>query len=53
MAWIGNVFRQITGNDFRTFIHPVDGIDAVLRREGLRPVSMRDTYVWRAVVYAR
>ena len=53
MAWCGNVFRQITRNDFRTFIHSVDGIDAVLRREGLRPVSARDTYVWRAVVYSR
>jgi magnesium-protoporphyrin O-methyltransferase len=53
MAWCGNVIRQVMRNDFRTFIHSVDGIDAVLRREGLRPVSARDTYVWRAVVYSR
>ena len=53
MAWCGNVIRRVMRNDFRTFIHSVDGIDAVLRREGLRPVSARDTYVWRAVVYSR
>jgi predicted TPR repeat methyltransferase len=53
MAWCGNIIRQVTRNDFRTFIHSVDGIDAVLRREGLRLVSMRDTFVWRAAVYSR
>jgi SAM-dependent methyltransferase len=50
---VGNGVRRMTRNDFRTFIHPVDAIDTVLRREGLELRSMRDTYGWRAAVYSR
>jgi SAM-dependent methyltransferase len=53
MVQIGNGMRRLTRNDFRTFIHPVSGIDAVLRREGLTLRSVRDTYGWRAAVYSR
>lgn len=50
---LGNGMRRVTRNDFRTFIHPVDAIDAALRRDGLRLRSVRDTYGWRAAVYSR
>jgi SAM-dependent methyltransferase len=53
MVQLGNGMRRLTRNDFRTFIHPVGGIDAVLRREGLTLRSVRDTYGWRAAVYSR
>jgi hypothetical protein len=53
MVQFGNGMRRLTRNDFRTFIHPVGGIDAVLRREGLTLRSVRDTYGWRAAVYSR
>jgi hypothetical protein len=50
---VGNAIRRMTGNDFRTFIHPVDAIDAALRREGFEMRSMKETYGWRATVYSR
>jgi hypothetical protein len=50
---LGNGIRVVTRNDFRTFIHPVRAIDAALRREGLKLLSMRDTYGWRAALYSR
>ena len=53
MVQLGNGMRGLTRNDFRTFIHPVGGIDAVLGREGLTLRSVRDTYGWRAAVYSR
>jgi SAM-dependent methyltransferase len=53
MVQLGNGMRRLKSNDFRTFIHPVGGIDAVLRREGLTLRSVRDTYGWRAAVYSR
>ncbi len=53
MVHLGNTMRRVTGNDFRTFIHPVREIDAVLRREGLTLRSARDTYGWRAAIYSR
>jgi hypothetical protein len=53
MVHLGNGMRRLTRNDFRTFIHPVSAIDAVLRREGLTLRSVRDTYGWRAAVYSR
>jgi len=53
MVQLGNGMRRLRRNDFRTYIHPVGGIDAVLRREGLTLRSVRDTYGWRAAVYSR
>ena len=53
MVQLGNGMRRLTRNDFRTYIHPVGGIDAVLRREGLTLHSVRDTYGWRTAVYSR
>jgi magnesium-protoporphyrin O-methyltransferase len=53
MVQLGNGMRRLTRNDFRTFIHPLGGIDTVLRREGFTLRSERDTYGWRAVVYSR
>ena len=50
---VGNAVRRMTGNDFRSYIHPIAAIEAVLRREGLELRGMKETYVWRAAVYAR
>lgn len=50
---VENAFRRLTGNDFRTFIHPIAAIDATVRREGLELRSMKETFGWRAAVYSR
>lgn len=53
VAALGNFARRLTGNAFRTYIHPVRDIDAALQKEGLRARTVRDTIAWRVAVYAR
>lgn len=54
-AWVGlqNFGRQITRNAFRSFIHPVRGMESVIRRQGFRLLDRRSTRTWRADVYVR
>ena len=54
-AWLalGNVVRRLRGNAFRTYVHPVRAIDAAIRRQGLKPRTVRDTFIWRVAVYSR
>jgi len=54
-AWValGNWFRGLRGNAFRAYIHPVAAIDAALTSRGFTRRSLRETLVWRVVVYAR
>jgi SAM-dependent methyltransferase len=49
----GNLFQRVRGSAFRGYLHPTRAIDAAVRREGLRPRSVRDTIVWRVAVYSR
>lgn len=48
-----NLFCRLKGTTFRAFVHAPEIIDAALRRQGLRPRVVRDTIVWRVVLYAR
>lgn len=54
-AWVAveNFGRRITGSSFRTFVHSVAAIDALLERNGLKRRSVNDTFAWRVAVYAR
>ena len=54
-VWIvfENLFRRMRGNPFQTYIHPIDAIDGVLKRNGLERRWVRDTFGWRVAVYAR
>lgn len=52
MAAVNAVLRLFR-NPFRAYVHPTDAIDAELRRQGLEPRSVRDTFVWRVAVYSR
>jgi magnesium-protoporphyrin O-methyltransferase len=54
-VWLamGNLLRRIRGNAFRSYVHPVRAIDAVLEHHGFQPRSVRDTFVWRVAVYSR
>lgn len=49
----GNLARRVTGNAFRSYVHPVRAIDAALQRQGLQLRWKRDTFVWRVAVYSR
>lgn len=53
MAVALNLVWTVIRYRFRTYIHPVDAIDAALRRAGLEPKSWNRTFVWNVVVYSR
>jgi 2-polyprenyl-3-methyl-5-hydroxy-6-metoxy-1,4-benzoquinol methylase len=48
-----NIVLRLFRNPFRSYVHPTAAIDAELRRHGLEPRSVRDTFVWRVAVYSR
>lgn len=48
-----NVVMRLRRSAFRSFLHPPDAIEAILRRDGFRRHYLRDTVVWRVAVYAR
>ena len=45
--------RRVTGNSFRTFVHPVPQIEATILRAGFRLSSRRQTSIWTADVHVR
>jgi magnesium-protoporphyrin O-methyltransferase len=48
-----NLWRRVTRDAFRAFVHPPAGIAAVLERAGLRRVARRGTAIWAVDVYRR
>jgi len=49
----GNLLLRLRRSAFRIFVHDPRAIDAVLRAEGLERHSLRRTFGWEIVVYAR
>jgi len=54
-AWVGleNLGRQITRNEFRSFVHPVAAMESVIHRSGFKRLSRSWTRIWCADVYGR
>jgi 2-polyprenyl-3-methyl-5-hydroxy-6-metoxy-1,4-benzoquinol methylase len=52
MAMI-NVVLRLFKNPFRAYVHSPVAIDAEVRRHGLEPRAVRDTFIWRVAVYSR
>ena len=54
-TWVGveNLGRQITRNQFRSFVHSVSAMEAVIDRSGFTRLSRDWTRTWCADVYAR
>lgn len=50
---ISNFARRLGRNSFRSYVHPVDAIDAAIERQGLRRCSVTQTVAWRVAVYSR
>lgn len=48
-----NLFKRLTGSGFRVFLHSPEGIDAILRRQGLERRAYAQTFVWAVAVYSR
>ena len=50
---VANLFLRLQRSSFRIFVHPTDGVEAVVRRNGLERRYYRRTLIWQIVVYAR
>ena len=50
---IMNFFQNLRKDPFRVFLHPVAEMDALLKREGFKRVSLRRLLVWEMTLYQR
>src|SRR4051812_3676723 len=50
---VQNFFRWLFRNPFRSYIHSVDAMDALIRSLGFTRTSRVRTFVWEVVVYER
>ena len=48
-----NFGLRVKGNPFRSFLHPTEAVDRLVRDNGLEPIFYRKTTIWQVVVYAR
>jgi magnesium-protoporphyrin O-methyltransferase len=53
MVAVGNFVLRLRRDPFRGYLHPTIAINEALRRQGLTPHSVADTFLWRVAVYAR
>jgi magnesium-protoporphyrin O-methyltransferase len=51
--WIGNAWRSFTGSGFRTFVHPVAGIEAILSRSGFVKTCSLSRWEWMTMLFSR
>jgi predicted TPR repeat methyltransferase len=50
---IMNFIFRLRRNPFRTFTHPTQAVDVIIKNGGFKPRFYRHTLVWQVVVYAR
>lgn len=50
---LDNLWRRLTGNSFRAFVHSPERLTALIEGAGLRRVAQRGTAVWQVEVYRR
>src|SRR5574341_1217963 len=48
-----NFFQRLRRDSFRVFLHPVAGMDTLLRDAGLERVSLKRLFVWEMALYRR
>ena len=48
-----NFFQGLRRDPFRVFLHPVSEMDALLKREGFKRVSLRRLFFWEMALYQR
>jgi magnesium-protoporphyrin O-methyltransferase len=48
-----NFFQKLRRDPFRVFLHPVNEMDSLLRKEGFQRLSMRRLFVWEMALYQR
>lgn len=50
---VGNFFFWLSGNPFRIFVHPTEGVEKLVAAEGLKRVFYKRKGFWQVIVYAR
>ncbi len=53
VVWVENLFRRLFRNPFRSYVHSVAAMDALIRSLGFTQASKVRTFVWEVVVYER
>jgi hypothetical protein len=48
-----NLWLRIRRSEFRVFVHPVEGVDRLLREEGFERTKAARTFLWRVDTYER
>ncbi len=46
-------YLRLTNSRFRTFLHPTEAVENLVREHGFKRRFYRRTFVWQVVVYAR
>jgi 2-polyprenyl-3-methyl-5-hydroxy-6-metoxy-1,4-benzoquinol methylase len=50
---VANFFQRLRRDPFRVFLHPVAEMDALLKSEGFKRVSLQRLFVWEMALYQR
>ena len=50
---VGNLYFRVIRNPFRTFIHPTQAVDALVRSNGFHQRFYKTSGLWQVVIYAR
>lgn len=53
VLYMMNFFQKLRKDPFRVFLHPVNEMDLLLRKEGFQRLSMRRLFVWEMALYQR
>ena len=53
MIRVQNAFRALWRNPFRSFVHSVDAMDALIRSLGFTVRTKVRTFVWEVAVYEK
>lgn len=48
-----NFVQKLRKDPFRVFLHPVDEMDLLIRRQGFEPVTLRRLFVWEIALYQK
>jgi magnesium-protoporphyrin O-methyltransferase len=53
MIRLENLICRLKRSPFRAFVHPTSLVEGLVRRNGLKPVFQKNTFIWQVVVYSR
>ncbi len=48
-----NLMLRLRKSPFRSFVHPTQLVDRIVREAGLRPVFQQYTFAWQVILYER